>query len=289
MTEFHIRHIELQNPGHVMACLGALRLVTKAGIRGAHGSFVTPIEKKTEFVLSGVSGAEFVEMINSLSIANEKKLRAELGMKENIAIGGKNTLHPILLKGKWNSSDNELAFQLLLQGWLEPCSRYTGRSARKQDDMRKKSPLKFFAGKSTPETVLKPMLERLHQAKRYEPEEILLVRAGGTAQFNFNAASTWNAQRRGFSPHEESIDREVYPAIEILTAIAFDALSVARLNNKDGFSYSPWWLPLTEPDATRAFLGHLPEPWVRERYRAPIHSSGQSKFLTYAEKEDERP
>ncbi len=287
MPEYRIRGIELRNPAHVLACMGALRLVMKAGVDTVRGMFVASSKREVEFILSPVSGAHFVELMQSLSVGGEKDLLKALELPDNGAIGGKETLRPVLLKGKWARDDGAVDVQLLLQGWLEPCSRYGGRCEKKEDDKRKKSPLKFFAGKSTPESVLRPMIEGFRHANEFDPEKILGIRSGGRAQFNFNAASTWNAQRRGFSPHEEGIAREVYPAVEILTAIALDALPIARLN-AEGFCYAPWWHPLSAPDAARAFLGHLPEPWVRERYRALIHASGQAKFLTYAELEDER-
>lgn len=282
MCKFRIRGVQLHNPGHVLACLGALRLVTKAGVDTARGAFVASPKKQVEFVLCSVSGVQFVHLMRSFRIGNEDDL---LGSLEG-EVGGKDTLRPVLLKGRWAQSDQLDDVQLLLQGWLEPCSRYGGRSEKKQDDIRKKSPLRFFSGKSTPNTLLGPMIDFISREQNCTAEQILHLRTGGKAQFGFNAASGWNAQRRGFSPHEEKIAREVYPAVEVLTAIALDALPIRRLDITDGFSYAPWWLPLSEPDAARAFLGHLPEPWVRERYRASILTNGKAKFLTYAELED---
>jgi hypothetical protein len=251
----------------------------------ARGCFREASGGGIEFAWIAVSDAEFVALIRSLSIGSDADLRELLELPTDAVLTGKDTLRPVVLRGEMVRSDTPSGFRMLLQGWLEPCSRNGGRFEEKNDKKLAKSGLKLFAGKTAPKSVLSDMIERVKAARTLNTESCFAFRCPGTAQFNLNAASAWNALRRGFSPHEAGIDREVFPVVEILSAIALDVVPLARLDS--ALRYSPWWRPLSVCDAARAFLGHLPEPWCRERYRAPVLGSGQAKFLTFADSEEE--
>lgn len=110
-------------------------------------------------------------------------------------------------------------------------------------------------------------------------ETLLQSRVGMTGRIGFDTRSSWNTLDEGFSPNDQTLPVDTYPATEFLAAIGLETFRPAPSDN--GYIYACWSSRLPASVARAVASGSV-NLHGTTRYRFEVGARGKFKFLTKA-------
>ncbi len=100
-----------------------------------------------------------------------------------------------------------------------------------------------------------------------------------TSRLGLDPRSSWNTLDTGFSPNDQQLPVDTYPATELLAAIGLETFRPSPAD--DGYVYAVWSNPLPVIVARAAASGNLDIQGIT-RYCFEVASRGKFKYFTTA-------
>ncbi len=259
-------NVDPTNPGQFFACCGLLELADRLwpGAEVA-GSFSAPRFQRSLFTISAqvaLSTSTLVKLlINSERTAIEpyQPIRGSDGKPVKDA---KKT-EPVLLRGKDNSSGTE--FSIRLAWWLDELS---GTQTR----------FKTWSAHNSAEGLIASLSNQI-KADEITDKNLFRQRIGMTSRLGLDPRSSWNTLDTGFSPNDQKLPVDTYPATELLAAVGLETFRPSPAD--DGYVYAIWSDPLPVIVARAAASGNLDVQGIT-RYSFAVASRGKFKYFTKA-------
>ncbi|MBX3364023.1 MAG: hypothetical protein KF866_04590 [Phycisphaeraceae bacterium] len=251
--------VDVTNPGQFFACCGLLELADRLWPRAeVAGWFSAPRYERSRFCISAgisISTSEIVTAALNCKRTAVDPYRPITDASGKPVKDAKKTM-PVLLGEP---------LSLRLNWWLdEPAGRQTE--------------LKMWGAHQTSSGLINDM------AKAVNPSTIndstaLGSPVGMTGRIGLDTRSSWNTLDEGFSPNDQKLPVDTYPATELLAAIGLETFRPAA--NGDVYVYATWSSPLPVVVARTVASGRVALQGIA-RYGFQIASRGKFKFLTEA-------
>ena len=249
--------VDLTNPGQFFACCGLLELAGRIWPEAeVTGYFLPAVYKISKFQLEGnialQSQAILREVLTSPREAVES-YRTILGSNGKPVADAMKT-KPIHIGGRC---------AIRLSWWLDELAGLV-------------SPFKMWGAHQTSEGLIDNMIQAIDDGAITDAT-ILEFRIGMTGRIGLDTRSSWNTLDEGFSPNDQTLPVDTYPATELLAAIGLETFRPTK--TPDGYVYGSWMKPLPVV-AARAMASGAPKLPNLHRYRFEIGTRGKFKFLT---------
>jgi hypothetical protein len=255
-------NVDVTNPGQFFACCGLLELADRLW-PGAEvsGKFDPPRFDRSRFsIFSKCSLCSFkthdiVEALLACKRSSVNPYRPIMGSNGKPVADAKKT-KPVQLDG---------LIALRLSWWLdEPAGRQTA--------------FKMWGAHQTSEGLIGDMAQAICTDKMTD-DTVFQSRAGMTGRIGLDTRSSWNTLDEGFSPNDQTLPVDTYPATELLAAIGLETFRPAAVD--DGYIYACWSNPLPVIVARVVASGSVNIQGI-SRYRFEIGARGKFKLLTKA-------
>lgn len=251
--------VDLTNPGQFFACCGLLELADRLwpGAEVA-GSFTLPRFERSRFGIFANSEFEVAEIVKALldcSRTSVHPFRPIMGSDGKPVKDAKKTKpvmvgEPVALRLSW---------------WLDELA---GRQTR----------FKTWSAHKTAEGLISDMAQALC-TEEITDSTILHSRIGMTSRLGLDTRSSWNTLDEGFSPNDQNLPVDTYPATELLAAIGLETFRPE--SSVDGYVYACWTTPMPTIVARAVASGSV-DIQGTTRYRFDIGARGKFKFFTKA-------
>jgi len=266
-TEPSIRiNVDVTNPAQFFACCGLLELADRLWPREeAAGSFSVPRFQRSLFTISAqvpLSSSTLVKLLINSKRAAVESYQPIRGSDGKPVKDAKKT-EPVLLRCKDNSSCKD--FSLRLAWWLD---ELTGTQTR----------FKTWSAHNSAEGLIANLSNQIN-ADKITDANLLHQRAGMTSRLDLDPRSSWNTLDTGFSPNDQHLLVDTYPATELLAAIGLETFRPSRLD--DNYVYAMWSNPLPVMVARPAASGNLDIHGIT-RYSFAVASRGKFKYFSKA-------
>jgi CRISPR-associated protein Csx14 len=116
-------------------------------------------------------------------------------------------------------------------------------------------------------------------ADEINDKTVLESRTGMTGRIGLDVRSSWNTLDEGFSPNDQKLPVDSYPATELLAAIGLQTF--VPFQQGESYVYACWSNPLPTPVA-RVVASGLLDLSGTTRYRFRIGERGKFRFFTKA-------
>jgi CRISPR-associated protein Csx14 len=137
---------------------------------------------------------------------------------------------------------------------------------------------KMWGAHQTSEGLINDMAQEICAAEMSD-STVLQSRKGMTGRIGLDTRSSWNALDEGFSPNDQKVLVDTYPATEFLAAIGLETFRPVRSVN--GYVYASWSAPL-QTVVARAVASCSVNIQGSTRYNFQIATRGKFKFFTKA-------
>lgn len=251
--------VDLTNPGQFFACCGLLELADRLwpGAEVA-GGFTSPRFERSRFEIFANSKFEIAEIVKSLLDCSRTSV---------------DTYQPIMgSDGKPVKDANKTKpvvfgppVSLRLSWWLDELAG-------------KQTSFKTWSAHNTAEGLIGDMARAICVNEITEAN-VLQLRIGMTSRLGVDTRSSWNTLDEGFSPNEQNMPVDTYPATEILAAIGLETFHPVSSDNEYG--YTCWSSPIPTIVARAVASGGVNIQGTA-RYRFEIGARGKFKFFTKA-------
>ncbi len=236
-------NVDITNPGQFFACCGLLELAHRL-CNGAPAE-ARFLPGRFDVVAPGLDEAPLALIIDKL-----RQTTIELETNR-----GDRATHPVRLQ----------KFALTLDWWLDP----SGNNAR----------FKLWAGQQTSLKIVQVLRAAMAQIEGVSTPDLFDAGVPLTGRFGVDPRAAWNALDVGFSPNEQEMEVDTFPAVELLAAVGLQRF---RPHEEDhGICYATWGSYLGAPTAQAAAAGAIPAGRVR-RYRFEIAKRGSYKGFDYS-------
>jgi CRISPR-associated protein Csx14 len=247
------------NPGQFFACCGLLELADRLW-PGADvmGGFTPPRFNRARFQIHAKEAFNSRDLMQKLLTAQRKAIdpyQPIMGSNGKPVADAKKT-KPVMVGEP---------VSLRLSWWLdEVAGKQTG--------------FKMWGAHQTSEGLISDMAKAIC-ADEMTDETVLQSRTGMTGRIGLDTRSSWNTLDEGFSPNDQTMPVDTYPATEFLAAIGLETFRPAPSDN--GYIYACWSsiLPVT---VARVVASGGVDIQDITRYRFEIGVRGKFKFLTKA-------
>jgi hypothetical protein len=137
---------------------------------------------------------------------------------------------------------------------------------------------KMWGAHQTSEGLIGDMAQAIRTDEMTD-DTVLQSRTGMTGRIGLDTRSSWNTLDEGFSPNDQNMPVETFPATELLAAIGLQTFGPSPQD--DGYIYACWSHPLPAPIA-RAVASGVVNLLGVTRYRFKVGARGKFKFFTKA-------
>ncbi len=252
-------NVDVTNPGQFFACCGLLELADRLwpGAEVA-GSFTAPRFERSRFCIFGKDPFKTCDLMKALICsrrASDEPYQPIMGSNGKPVADAKKT-KPVMFEGP---------VSLRLSWWLdELAGRQTG--------------FKMWGAHQTSEGLIGDMAQAIC-ADEMTDDTVLQSRTGMTGRIGLDTRSSWNTLDEGFSPNDQTLPVDTYPATELLAAIGLETFRPAPAD--DGYVYACWFTPMPTTVARAVASGSVNIQGIA-RYRFEIGARGKFKFFTKA-------
>ncbi|MCL4851578.1 MAG: hypothetical protein KJZ78_09355 [Bryobacteraceae bacterium] len=252
-------NVDVTNPGQFFACCGLLELADRLWSRDeVAGGFGPCYFGRSQFKIFGKTRFTTQDLMRALLACRRSPVdpyQPIMGSNAKPVKDARKT-QPIQLDGR---------IILRLAWWLDELA---GRQ----------TPFKMWGAHQTSEGLINNMAAAVN-VDDVDDTTILESRTGMTGRIGLDTRSSWNTLDEGFSPNDQNLPVDTYPATELLAAIGLQTFSPLRHN--DGYIYACWNHPLPTPVARAVASGTVMIRGVT-RYRFEIEARGKFKYFTKA-------
>jgi CRISPR-associated protein Csb3 len=258
--------VDPTNPGQFFACCGLLELADQL-LPGAEvtGSFSAPRFQRCLFCISAqvaLCSSALVKVLVSCERTAVDSYQPIAGSDGKPVKDARKT-KPVLLRQNDKSRGQE--FALRLAWWLDELA---GRQTR----------FKTWSAHNSAEGLIASLSSQI-KADAITDGNLLQQRVGMTSRLGLDPRSSWNTLDTGFSPNDQQLPVDTYPATELLAAIGLETFRPSLAD--DGYVYAIWSNPLPVIVARAAASGNLNIQGIT-RYRFEVASRGKFKYFTKA-------
>lgn len=254
-------NVDLTNPGQFFACCGLLELADRLWPKEeVVGSFAPPRFERSSFQIHAKKTFRLGDLVKVLLDAPREAVdpyRPIMGSNGKPVADAKKT-KPVLIGEP---------LSLRLSWWLHELA---GRQ----------SAFKMWGAHQTSEGLIGSMVENISDDV-LEDNTILQSRVGMTGRIGLDTRSSWNALDEGFSPNNQNLPVETYPATELLAAIGLQTF--VPMSQENGYVYTCWTAQLPTSVARAAVCGSI-NLANTARYHFQIGARGKFKYFTKASK-----
>lgn len=259
-------NVDATNPGQFFACCGLLELADRLwpGAEVA-GSFSAPRFHRSLFCVSArvaLCSSDLVKVIISSDRTTVDPYQPIRGSDGKPVKDARKT-KPVLLR-RSNSSGGE-AFSFRLSWWLDELA---GRQTR----------FKTWSAHNSAEGLIASLSSQI-KGDEIADVNLLQQRVGMTSRLGLDPRSSWNTLDTGFSPNDQQLPVDTYPATELLAAIGLETFRPSPAD--DGYVYAIWSNTLPVIVARAAASGILNIQGIT-RYSFEVASRGKFKYFTKA-------
>lgn len=255
-------NVDVTNPGQFFACCGLLELADRLW-PGAEvsGKFDPPRFGRSRFSIFGkcklcnFKTHEILTAVLACKRSSVDPYRPIMGSNAKPVKDAKKT-KPVQLDG---------LITLRLSWWLDELA---GRQTA----------FKMWGAHQTSEGLIRDMATAI-TLDEMEDDHALESKIGMTGRIGLDTRSSWNTLDEGFSPNDQTLPVDTYPATELLAAIGLETFRPAPVD--DGYIYACWSNPLPLIVARVVASGSVNAQGTT-RYRFQIGTRGKFKFLTKA-------
>jgi len=261
-------NVDVTNPGQFFACCGLLELADCLW-PGADvlGSFTPPRFERSRFRVFSKCNLDTPKVLSAL--CNSQRTPVD-PYRPIMASNGKlvkdpKKIKPIRLEFGTPGASSGVQASLRLSWWLdELCGRQTA--------------FKMWAAHKTSEDLINNMADKTPVDEMHD-KTVLESPIAMTARLGLDTRSSWNTLDEGFSPNEQNLPVDTYPATELLAAVGLQTFPPSEHN--DGFVYACWRNCLPAPIARAVASGAVSFPGITH-YRFAIKQRGRFGFFTKA-------
>ncbi|MCR4415912.1 MAG: hypothetical protein NUV77_26150 [Thermoguttaceae bacterium] len=147
------------------------------------------------------------------------------------------------------------------------------------DSSGRKTPLKLWAGQQTSLRIVTDLRHAIRQINVAQPGDLFDAGIPLTGRFGVDPRAAWNALDTGFSPNEQQMQVETFPAVELLAAIGLQRFRPHAQHG--GFCYATWSHYLGVVSATAAVAGAISATFLKRR-RFEIVKRGSYQGFDYS-------
>lgn len=252
-------NVDVTNPGQFFACCGLLELADRLwpGAEAA-GSFTSPRFERSQFCIFGTHPFKTRDLMKELIRSTWSSIdpyRPIMGSNGKPVADAKKTKpvtfgEPVSLRLSW---------------WLDELA---GRQTS----------FKMWGAHQTSEGLIGDMAQAIC-ADEMTDDTVLQSRTGMTGRIGLDTRSSWNTLDEGFSPNDQTLPVDTYPATELLAAIGLETFRPVAMG--DGYVYACWAIPMPSLVARAVASGSVNIQGT-SRYRFEIGARGKFKFFTKA-------
>jgi len=259
--------VDLTNPGQFFACCGLLeladRLWPKAEVTAA---FTVPRFERSRFSIFSKCGFKAQTLIEALCNSTRTPVDPYVRIQKN----GKEVKDPKKIKPvRLDLAGHDCGRQpvsIRLCWWL---NEFAGEQL---DDF------KLWSAHPSSESLINDMANAI-EPDEISDENVFEYSVGMSGRIGLDARSSWNALDEGFSPNNQNLEVETYPATELLAAVGLQ--NFVPVGKGNGYYYDCWSVHLPAIVAHAAVSGCISLPGAT-RYRFQIGKRGRFKCFTKA-------
>ena len=252
-------NVDVTNPGQFFACCGLLELADRLW-PGAEvmGAFSPPRFERSRFSISSQCDFNTQTLVKALCNSKRRPVdpyRAIMGSNGKPVKDARKT-KPVQLNG---------LVKLRLSWWLDELAGHqTG--------------FKMWGAHQTSEGLISNMAAAIVMDEM-DDEGVLESSIGMKGRIGLDTRSSWNTLDEGFSPNDQNLRVDTYPATELLAAIGLETFRPGLADG--GYIYACWSAPTPTIFARAVACGGVNIEGIT-RYRFEIGARGKFKFLTKA-------
>lgn len=245
--------VDVTNPGQFFACCGLLELAHRLW-PGAEGWF-----DGEAFCVSDCGALrEVITLVKAAKTDADSSRGVEMVHPVSIILPERNP--PVVLDW-W-----------LAQDWY----RHRKAQQKKRASLMS-SPLRLWGGQQKSAGILQDLKNGLPDG---DVDDLFQYSRRMTGRLGVDPRAAWNALDAGFSPNDQSMPVNTFPAVEFLAAVGLQRCRLAE--DPVGWpSYATWSAPLPAPLAASVAVGLVPANRIW-RYRFRIAARGGYKGFTFA-------
>jgi CRISPR-associated protein Csx14 len=252
-------NVDVTNPGQFFACCGLLELADRLW-PGAEvvGGFTLPRFYRARFQVYAKMAFSSGDLMTKLLTAPRNAVdpyQAIMGSNGK-PVADANKTKPVVIGEP---------VSLRLGWWLD---ELTGRQTR----------FKMWGAHQTSDGLIGDMANAIN-ADEMTDTTVLQSRLGMTGRIGSDTRSSWNTLDEGFSPNDQTLPVDTYPATELLAAIGLETFRPTL--SADGCVYACWFASLPTLVARAVASGSV-TVHNTHRYRFAIGERGKFKFFTNA-------
>jgi CRISPR-associated protein Csx14 len=258
MTETIRVNVDVTNPGQFFACCGLLELAHRQPEAEVTGYFTPPRFQRSQLRISAKSEFSIGDLLKQLLNCNRGAVdpyRPIMG-SDGKPVKDANKIKPVMF---------DAPILLRISWWLDELA---GKQSR----------FKTWSAHKTSEGLVNDMANAI-SANDITEESVFQQRVGMTSRLGLDPRSSWNTLDTGFSPNDQKLAVDTYPATELLAAIGLETFRPWPSN--DSYIYATWSSPLPVIVARAAASGSL-DIQGTTRYRFEVASRGRFKYFTKA-------
>ncbi len=261
--------VDVTNPGQFFACCGLLELADRLW-PGAEvtADFTLPQFERSQFKLFSTCHLDTQMIVKALCTAKRKPLDPYQPIKKDgKLVKDVSKIKPIQLDIANDDDLQNEPVSLRLSWWLDELV------GQQRDDF------KLWSAHVSSESLIEDMANAI-RVENINDQNVLEYSIGMSGRIGLDTRSSWNTLDEGFSPNNQSLPVETYPAAELLAAIGLQTFVPVE---DDGYIYTCWTTRLPVAVARAAVCGCVSLPGASQ-YRFQIGRRGRFGYFTKASK-----
>jgi len=259
--------VDVTNPGQFFACCGLLELADRLW-PGAEviGAFTPPRFDRSQFRIWSKRAIDTQTIVAALCRSKRLAVKPfQPVKKDGKLVKDISKITPIELRLAIDNCMANEPISVRLSWWLDEL-------AGEQRDH-----FKLWSAHVSSEGLIADMVNAI-QLERLNDDNVFEHSAPMSRRIGLDVRSSWNRLDEGFSPNNQGLKVETYPATELLAAIGLQHFVPVE---GDGYAYLCWTERLPAVVARAAVCGcvEVPSaPW----YRIQVEARGKFKYFTKA-------
>jgi len=255
--------VDVTNPGQFFACCGLLELADRLW-PGAEvlGHFTPQKYNCSRFTIFSNRNIETRELVKALCECDRLSVdphRLIMGSDGKPVKDAKKTM-PVQLNFP---RDGAPAISLRLSWWIDEIAG-------------KQLEFKTWGSHQTSHGLINDLAKAI-RVESIDDKTVLEYSIGMTGRIGLDPRSSWNALDEGFSPNNQGLPVETYPATELLAAVGLQTFTPA--SHEASYIYTCWTAPLPAIVGRAAVCGCTGFQGDT-RYRFMIGNRGKFKYFT---------
>ncbi|MBW3595645.1 MAG: type I-U CRISPR-associated protein Cas8c [Planctomycetes bacterium] len=262
--------VDLTNPGQFFACCGLLELADRLWPNAEIvGEFSRPTFERSQFSILSKSTISTHALITALCSSTRRPVDPYRPIKKDgKLVNDIRKIKPIRIDVAKTVSQQYEPVTLRLSWWLDELA------GQQVDDF------KLWSAHPSSKSLIDDMINAI-KVDEIREDNLLDYSVGMTGRIGLDVRSSWNALDEGFSPNNQNLPVETYPATELLAAVGLQ--NFAPISEDNAYVYVRWNSRLPPSVARAAVCGCIALPGST-RYRFHIGKRGRFKYFTRASK-----